>query len=159
MELAIEHDAFRIRRLALRTTGLWKGPRLLLDGQEVEGKRLKYEVTDDSGVQRTIVLKPSLFDPIPNVQVDAEAPIALARPLQWHEWAFMGLPMSLCLVGGALGGICGFLAVSISTKIFRSERSTASKYLTSAAVSGAATVLFIAGATLVQTLVGSVGNE
>jgi len=49
MDLPIEHESFRGRGLALRTAGFFRGPRLLIDGTEKKGKRLKYLLLDNSG--------------------------------------------------------------------------------------------------------------
>ena len=42
MDLPIKHEAFAGRGLALRTAGFFKGPRLVIDGGEVKGKRLRF---------------------------------------------------------------------------------------------------------------------
>ena len=41
MDLPIKHEAFAGRGLAVRTAGFFKGPRLMIDGGEVKGKRLR----------------------------------------------------------------------------------------------------------------------
>lgn len=95
MDIPVEHDSFRARRLAVRTAGFWKGARVLVDGAVASGKRLKYEVNDDQGRLRAVVLKPLFLDPIPRLQIDSEPVIELARPLRWYEWAWMAFPMLL----------------------------------------------------------------
>jgi len=51
MELPIKHEAFAGRGLALRTAGFFKGPRLIIDGGEVKGKRLRFSLRDNSGAR------------------------------------------------------------------------------------------------------------
>jgi hypothetical protein len=150
MDLPVEHEAFRARRLVVRTAGFFTNPQILVDGVAATGKRLAYRVRDDAGLERSAVLKPTFLDPIPRLQIDTEAPIQLARPLRWYEWAWMALPVSLLLVGGALGGLLGVTAVLINSRIFRSDRTPASRYVLTALVSGGCVAFFVVGASAVQ---------
>jgi len=153
MDIPVDHESFRTRRLAVRTATLWKSARVLVDGAAASGKGLKYEVDDDNGRRRTVVLKPLFVDPVPRLQIDSEPLIEVARPLRWYEWAWMASPMLLVVAGGGVGALFGILAVWTSTRVFRSERGTFSKYLLSAIASSVATLLFIIGATVVQLAV------
>lgn len=150
MDISVQHRSFSKRRLGVRPASFWKGSRVLVDDQLVPGKGNRYEVEDDEGRLRQIVLKQMFLDPIPTVQIDAEPPIALARPLRWYEWAWMALPAVLVVAGGGLGALCGMLALWTSTRIFRSQHSTLAKYVFSAGVSAAATTVFIVLAAIVQ---------
>ena len=78
MDLPIKYDAFAGRGLALRTAGFFKGPRLIIDGGEVKGKRLRFSLRDNSGHEREIRLKTNGLDPIPKVQIGDQT-IELAR--------------------------------------------------------------------------------
>src|SRR2546425_11065742 len=93
MDLLIKHEAFAGRGLAVRTAGFFKGPRLIIDGGEVKGKRLRFSLTDNSGHEREIRLKTNGLDPIPRVQIGAQT-IELARPLAWYEYLWMAIPRS-----------------------------------------------------------------
>ena len=156
MELKLEHDAFRTRVLKVRAANLWKGPRLIVNGAEAEGKRNKYTVRDDEGKERVITLKASFLDPIPKVQFDDETPVALARPLRWYEYAWMAAPILLVFMcgalGGALGGFLGAFAFWTSTRIFRSDRGTVAKYGMSGLVSFGAFVTFVIIAATLHTV-------
>ncbi len=55
MDLPIKHEAFAGRGLALRTAGFFKGPRLIIDGGEVKGKRLRFSLRDNSGQERETI--------------------------------------------------------------------------------------------------------
>src|SRR5439155_937042 len=85
MDLPITHEAFAGRGLAVRTAGFFKGPRLIIDGGEVKGKRLRFSLRDNSGQEREIRLKTNGLDPVPKVQIGGQA-IELARPLAWYEY-------------------------------------------------------------------------
>src|SRR5207244_3317221 len=118
MDLLIKHEAFAGRRLAVRTAGFFKGPRLIIDGGEVKGKRLRFSLTDNSGHEREIRLKTNGLDPIPRVQIGAQT-IELARPLAWYEYLWMAIPIALVLVGGGLGALVGLVAGYSSARILR----------------------------------------
>ncbi len=99
MDLPIKHNAFAGRGLALRTAGFFKGPRLIIDGGEVKGKRLRFSLRDNSGHERETRLKTNGLDPIPKVQIGDQT-IELARPLAWYEHLWMAIPIALVFVGG-----------------------------------------------------------
>ena len=158
MDLPIEHEAFAGRGLALRTGGFFKGPRLLIDGAEAKGKRLRFSLRDNSGNQREVRLKSNGLDPIPKVEIDGRR-LELARPLAWHEYAWMGIPIVLVFTGGGLGALFGLVAVYSSARVFRGERSTAARYGLSALISLAAFVAFLACALLIQQLLGQASQD
>lgn len=158
MDLPIEHEGFAGRGLAIRTAGFFRGPRLLIDGSEVRGRRLRFSVRDNTGRDHQIRLKSNGFDPIPKVQIEGQT-IQLARPLAWHEYAWMGLPILLIFTGGGLGALFGLLAVYASARIFRSERGTGRKYGISALISAGAVVAFFACALLIQLLIGKPSGD
>ena len=126
MDVPIRHDAFAGRGLALRTAGFFRGP---------------------------CVIKPSVFDPIPKVQIGDDT-IVLARPLAWYEYVWMGVPILLVFAGGGLGAMFGLFGVYSSARIFRSTRGTAAKYLLSALISVAVAAAFFVAAVIVQALIG-----
>ena len=153
MDLPIKHEAFAGRGLALRTAGFFKGPRLIIDGGEVKGKRLRFSLRDNSGQEREIRLKTNGLDPVPKVQIGGQA-IELARPLTWYEYVWMGVPIALVFVGGGLGALFGLAAVYSSARIFRSDRGTAAKYGLSALISRGAALAFFVAALVIQLLIG-----
>jgi hypothetical protein len=141
MEIPIPDDAFRGRGLAVRTAGFFKGPRLLIDGTEGNGRRQRYTVRDNTGREVAIRLRTNHIDPIPKVEIDSKT-IELARRLRWYEYVWMGLPVLLMFEGGALGALVGFPAVFSSARVFRSQRGIAAKYALSALISIAAVLVF-----------------
>jgi len=153
MDLPIEHEAFAGRGLVLRTAGFFKGPRLLIDGAEAKGKRLRFSLRDNSGNQREVRLKSNGLDPVPKVEIEGRT-LEIARPLAWYEYAWMGLPIVLVFAGGGLGALFGLAAVYSSARVFRGDGSVAAKYGLSAVISMAAAVAFFACAFLIQLLLG-----
>ena len=153
MDLPIGHEAFTGRGLAVRTGGFFKGPRLLIDGAEVKGKRLRFKLRDNVGNEREIRLKGNALDPIPKVEIEGET-IELVRPLAWYEYVWMGLPIVLVFAGGAVGAGFGIFAVYSSARIFRGDRSAAAKYVISALISLGAVTAFFVCVLLIQLLFG-----
>jgi hypothetical protein len=64
--------------------------------------------------------------------------IQVVPALQWYQYIWMGLPIVLLFMGGAVGGFCGGLAAVTSSRIFRSERAEATKYALTGLISLAA---------------------
>ncbi len=152
MDFPIEHQDFAGRGLCVRAAGFFKGHRLLIDGAEVKGTRLKFSVRDNSGIEREIRLKSNGYNPVPTVEIDGET-IVLAQPLAWYEIVLMWLPlfplvyigeMIFGTVGGGLGVGIGFFVIFASARVFRSDRSTAAKYgLNTLVVLGAAVPFYV----------------
>ena len=141
MELALEVPEFLGRGLAVRAAGWFSGPRLLLDGSVVKGKRGRYMVRDNRGRDVAIRLISNHIDPIPKVTVE-DRPIPLARALEWYEYVWMGLPILLAWHGGLLGALCGFGAIQVSSRIFRGEGGKGKQFLLTGLVSLASVVAF-----------------
>ena len=152
MDYPFEHPDFQGRGLVVRTTGLFGGTCLVLDGATVEGKRAKYPVRDNAGRSRVIKLKGNGLDPIPKVDIDGTI-ISLTRPLAWYEYTWMGLLIILVFSGGALGAIFGLLATYSSARIFRSDRGTGSKFSLSGLVSLGAVAGFFVSVTVLQLVI------
>jgi hypothetical protein len=154
MEFPIEHQDFAGRGLCIRAAGFFKGPRLLIDGAEVKGKRRQFSLHDNSGIEREIRLKFVIYDPVPKVEIDGQL-IVLAQPLPWYQIVLIGLPFIVLIIIGAtiastggpqspaLGFVFGSFAAIASARVFRSDRSTAAKYALNTLVALGAAVAFI----------------
>jgi hypothetical protein len=155
MEIPVEHPAFSGRGLRIRTAGLLKGARLVVDGEERKAKRQRYKLRDDSGREVEVRLKSNVFDPIPKVEIDGQT-ITLARPLTWYEYAWMGLPIVLVFAGGGLGALIGLSSLYASTRVFRGNRGPLARYGLTAGVSAAAVLGFLILAVIVQVAIKGV---
>jgi hypothetical protein len=153
MDVPIQHADFAGRGLALRPGGLLRGPRLVIDGAEVKGRRLRFSLRDNTGNTREVRLRSNGFDPIPKVEIEG-ATLVLARPLAWYEYVWMGLPLVMVVGGGALGALFGLGAVYASARVFRGDGSAAAKYGLSALISLAAVVAFFACVFALQLWMG-----
>lgn len=152
MDLSFEHDDFQGRDLVVRSAGLFKSARLLIDKVEVAGKRSKFSVRDNMGRTREFKLKMNGIDPVPKVEIDGTA-ISLVRSLTWYEYLWMGLPIILVFTGGAVGALFGLLAIYASARIFRSERRASNKYALTGVVSLGAVAAFFLSVGAIQLLI------
>ena len=153
MQLVIEHPGFKSQRLAVETAGWFSGPKLLVNGSVVEKRKGRYAVPSDSGVEVSVELKYNFLDPIPKVKIGDE-PLELAPPLQWYEYAWIGIPVLLIFMGGAIGGFVGALGVCTSCRVFRGNHTVPAKYGLSALITMGALIAYVVLATLFQMAVG-----
>jgi hypothetical protein len=149
MRLEITHPAFRTQRLAVETAGWFTGPELLVNGSVAEKRKGRYTVASDSGTETAVELKYNFFDPVPKAKIGGES-IELAPPLKWYEYAWIGIPVLLIFMGGAIGGFVGALGAVASGRVFRGSYSTAAKYGLSALIALGALVAFVVLATLIS---------
>ncbi|MBN3038916.1 MAG: hypothetical protein JW869_05810 [Candidatus Omnitrophica bacterium] len=152
MEIPVSLQETEGQSLIIKTS-FWKAPRLYLDGVEVPGKRLNYSIRNSQGKEVAVKLKFNFFDAIPKLEVEGQA-VELAPPLKWYEYAWIWLPIALLFIGGAIGGLLGYLAVYTNTRIFRSQKGMFLKYLFSGLVSVTALVTFLVIATLIYAFIG-----
>ncbi len=148
MNYPVEHPDFEGRNLEVRIEGLLGSAKLFEGTTHVPGKR-KFTLRDNNGEERTLQFKGSWLDPVPVVEIGTRE-IRLARRLTWYEYVWMGLPIVLVFTGGALGALFGLSAAYFSARLFRSDRSTASRYALSALASATALFLFSLGAIGIQ---------
>lgn len=76
--------------------------------------------------------------------------IDLGRPLTGCEYAWLGLPIVLVTMGGALGGALGFGGAYSSARVFRSDRSGFTKYTLTGLISVSAAIMFLTVAVAVE---------
>ena len=153
MRIPIEHSAFKSKRLSVEPASFFSGPKLLLDGVAVKKQKGRYPVVSDSGQQVLIQMRYNLLDPIPTVKI-GDAAVELAKPLQWFEYVWIGVPMLLVFAGGALGGFVGAGSTVVNGRIFRSDRSAVSKYALAAVTSITSAAIFLVLAVAISMAIG-----
>ncbi len=153
MRIQINHPAFKSQHLSVETASFLVGPKLLLNGVVLKRKGGRYLVASDSGQELTIKVIYNFLDPIPKVKI-GDGIIDLAKPLQWYEYAWVGVPMLLVFAGGALGGFVGAGSTVVNGRIFRSDRGTLSKYALAAVTTVAGTAVFFVIAIAIQIAIG-----
>jgi hypothetical protein len=155
MDLIVSHPAFKQQRLVVRTARFFAGPRILRNDQPVKRTKGTYVVRDDSGTDVALRLSGNFVDPIPILTIDDEK-IQLARPLAWYEYVWVGIPVLLLFVGGALGAAIGIVATYTSSRIIRSDRSVGRRYAFAGLVSICAFITFFVAATALQVILARV---
>ncbi len=136
----------------------WSGsPRLLQDGQPVarDPRTGEYVLRRPNG--KTVVARlrqrAGGLDPLPTLEVDGQD-VHIGRPLAIYEWVWVGLPLLLIVVGGGIGAAVGVVAAWLNAGIFRSDRTTATKFALTGVVSLAAVGVYFLAAMLVGALFG-----
>ena len=71
-----------------------------------------------------------------------------AHPQDDEGWVWIGLPLVLLFVGGAIGGAVGGVGASINLRIFRSRASGLKKFLAMLLVTAGAVVAYVVLATV-----------
>lgn len=94
-------------------------------------------------------LKGFTFDFQPRVMIAGKF-ISVARKLRWYETLLASLPVILVFTGGALGGLCAFIAVSSNFKILRSEADKFLRLFMVLAIGGASFLGFMMIRTLIN---------
>ena len=155
MQYPVQTEGFQAQQLTLETAGLFSGAKLLLNGQPVPkgAKRGEFIVKRDDGTEVTAKFKPIFLDPVPQIIINDSQTVKVVEPLQWYQWLWAGLPIALIFVGGVLGGLFGFIATTLSIRIFRSEMSSVPQYLAVGGISVLAVVSYLVVAILVTGLI------
>jgi hypothetical protein len=151
MQLELQHPDFMKQQLIIETAGIFRGPRLLLNGVAAEKVKGGYRVTNDAGGDVLVRLRYNYFDPIPKVELNG-AVETLADPLSWYEWVWIALPALLVPIGGFTGALLGALAATANGRVFRGDNSTAWKWIYSAAITAVAAATYLGVARSVQSL-------
>lgn len=150
-------SGFRRRTVEIETSGFFTGANLLQDGERAPKgpKRGTYLLTRDDGTSAVARLKTSAFmvDPVPAMEIDGQRFHAV-RPLRWYEMVWIGLPVLLIFVGGALGAVVGAVAASASATVFRSDRPAAVRYGLTGGLSILSVIVYIVLASVFLSLIG-----
>lgn len=154
-EIPIELQGFEERGLKYRGS-IWRGGGILLDGQRVKGRWGRYTLRDNQGRDVPLRVRRNGIDPIPKLEVAGKV-IHLAPPLKWYEYVWAGLPLLLIHVGGALGGGIGAVALVRNVGVFRSDRTPAKKYVTTAAISLGAALAWVVSVSALYLLLERLG--
>ncbi|MBU5675779.1 hypothetical protein KQI88_05065 [Alkaliphilus sp. MSJ-5] len=147
MRYEVKLDGFEDKKIEVEVKSI-RGPRLLINGKAIpKDRKNKMILCRDDGVEVIATWKSNFLsvDAVPKLVVD-DKEIQVAEPLKWYVKVWCSLPLLLLLWGGALGAMCGFIAISINSKIFRSSMNQFLKFLTTIIISLlAAVVYFIIG--------------
>lgn len=147
MHYPLNVPGFAERRLTIALTSWLSSAELLIDGRPplpspggAKGQLLLHR--DDGSTTTAQVKQKNFLDPVPQVTID-NATYSAAPPFKWYEWLWLGLPVMLIAIGGAIGALCGVLAASVNGRIFRTVASPAQRYLLSGLVTAIASVCYL----------------
>lgn len=107
--------------IEVTTAALGRPPQLLIDSLPAptgphKGEWLVYR---PDGTLTTVTLTGHALDIVPKVSVNGYD-MALAPPLQWHEWLLIGMPLVLLFLG-LIGAVFGALAAIVNLFLVRSS--------------------------------------
>jgi hypothetical protein len=141
MDIELKEAAFQGQNILIRLHGIG-GSQLLINGAPAAREKGFYTLTDNTGKAVKARLRHRFYDPIPLLELDG-IKVKIAPDLKWYEYTWMAAPVVILLfAGGALGGICGALALIASAFIFRSKVNAILKYVISLVYSVASWVAF-----------------
>ncbi len=147
MDYPIDHPRFQKWPLAIRLPGMLASPQLIVaGGVHTVKRRMEISTQDDEGRKVEIVVRPNFLDAVPKVEIAGEE-IPVAGSIQWHEWAWICLPLVLVLAGGAVGGAIGGATGAINARVFRFQQGSA-RYGLSGIFLGIALVFYFAVAVI-----------
>lgn len=130
MQYPVRAPGFEGRELVVRLNHWLSDAELWIDGQPAPqgDRRGTFRLQRNDGQQVTASLKHPLLDTIPLVQIDG-ATLRVVAPLRWYQLLWAGLPMLFVLIGGIVGGVLGFLAMSLNSRVFRTDLSPVMRYV------------------------------
>jgi len=145
MMIPVYVPGFEGRQVWVQTPGAFSSSKLFVDGRPATPgpKRGQFLLHRNDGWQVVASFKGGFPDPIPMLVVNGQA-IRLAQPLAWYEWIWIGLPLLLLFLGGAIGGALGGAAMAVNAQLFRSQPNPAARYLLSGMVSAACVGIWLA---------------
>ncbi len=74
--------------------------------------------------------------------------------LEWYQHVWLGLPILLVFVGGAIGGACGGAAWAVNRAVFQKTKHPVLRYVWTGLISAAAFVAYVFLAVFVLALFG-----
>lgn len=152
MQYPLSLPGFENRRLLVETGGFWSGAKIMIDGEPAPKgpKRGQFLLRRNDGTEIIAQLRVHNFlDPVPQVVIGGEN-IQIAEPLKWYQWVWGGFPFALAIIGGALGGLVGGIALVINGRIFRSDIKNPTKYLLTGIISTITVIAFFILAVLLN---------
>lgn len=152
MDIPVRLPGMEGRNVTLRVAGNFTGPKLMLNGQPVAKQNGAFQLRSNAGSALDVKFKGRFLDPIPNLVVGGQT-IQLVPALAWYQYVWMGIPMILMFMGGAIGGLCGGVAAAMSSRVFRSNFNEGAKYALTGLISlGAFVTYFVVASTILTAI-------
>jgi hypothetical protein len=125
--------------IELQLTFWTNKPNVIVNGNpvpHVPGNSRSFIITMPNGTQAKMDVKGFTFDYQPRILINGKL-LTVMRKLQWYEWLPAVLPVALIFVGGAIGGLCAFVGVSLNFKMLRSNKDWFTKIVAVAGITAA----------------------
>ncbi|MBU6260415.1 MAG: hypothetical protein KGO01_18535 [Burkholderiales bacterium] len=151
MKYDIHHPLFQRQRLSLTPGTVFRGAKLFLNGAPAKRSMGKYLVKNDAGEDTPIRIVSNFVDPVPAIKIGTDT-VRLLPALKWYEYAWIGIPVLLLFIGGALGAGLGVAAAYSNSRVFRSDRGSAAKYLLTGVTTLGALLLFVILVAVLRTV-------
>jgi hypothetical protein len=152
----VQLEGFEGQTIQVQSPGFLSGTKLLVNGQPATQAKQRGQMllrrNDGREVIATWKSQGLGFD-MPSLIVDGK-PVEIVPPLMLTQWFWAALPLFLVFVGGALGGITGFIAFAINARVFRTDMNILLKFLVTGLISALAVIIYFIGATLFLAAMG-----
>ncbi len=90
--------------------------------------------------------------PVPAATATVTLPVMEVEKLQWYEYAWIGWPLVLLFLGGAIGGACGGMAAGLNHQLFRKIQQPVLRYVVTGSISVGAILVYVVVAGAVVAL-------
>ncbi|MDZ7623041.1 MAG: hypothetical protein U5J96_01150 [Ignavibacteriaceae bacterium] len=127
LDYQVEPPGFEDRGMHIRLS-YWRAPKLFIDNKEIKPvkknifyRNRKFLALSNFGNTVSIKLIHRPLDLIPKLQIERQK-FEIGRPLNKWEYVWICLPLILVLIGGAIGGILGSIAVYSNSILIRKPR-------------------------------------
>lgn len=119
--IPVKVAGFENQKIEVKPSGFASTAKLFVNGLEaVKGKkRGQMLLRQDDGTEVIAKWKGNFLD-VPKLEVNGQI-YHIDKPIKWYQWIWGGWPIMMIFFGGALGGICGAIALSVNLKIYRAE--------------------------------------
>jgi hypothetical protein len=130
MDYRLDHPHLLEEDVYLRISWLFGNPELYHNGsrqlEKATGTNI-YSIKRKDGKVITLALEPKRLDPFPRLEIEGNQ-YPIGRKLFAIDYLFIVFPLLLIFIGGALGGLLGFLSAGINARIMRMPKSAIERY-------------------------------
>lgn len=141
---------FQNNVLTLDMSSVFKGPKLLLNGEAVSLSKRKAVIKDDSYTDREILLSSNFLN-LPSIKIGSDV-FYPAGKLNFFEIILVVLPLGLLAIGGAIGGGLGVGSAYVNVFLMIKYKESNLKYLLAACTTGVVFLVWFIFFTLIQMM-------
>ena len=156
MGYKVKVEGFESQDIEVRIN-FWTGAKLFINGQRAKKGLKRGQMLLKNDAEQDVIAQfqyKNLWADVPHLKVGQKS-IELAKPLTWKEWIFVGAPIILLFLGGALGAIMAMFGLYLNGKFFRSELNVTLKYLLSVLVTLLLVLAYFILSAIIITLFGN----